>query len=60
MVYYCCCGASVVIAEAFWLASRPVDHAMAPAPSGRRLDRAESIAPAALHPSKRHRRSRAR
>ena len=60
LVYYCCCGASVVIAEVLWLASRPADEANAPAPSGRRLDRAESISPAASHPSNRRRRSRAR
>ena len=58
LIYYCCCGASVVIAEALWLTSRPFDDA--PAPSGRRLDRAGSTAPAAPHPSNRHRRSRAR
>ena len=60
LIYYCCCGASVVIAEALWLTSRPIDDATAPAPSGRRLDRAGSTSPAAPHPSNRHRRSRAR
>ena len=60
LIYYCCCGVSVVIAEALWLTSRPIDDATAPAPSGRRLDRAGSTSPAAPHPSNRHRRSRAR
>ena len=60
LIYYCCCGASVVIAEALWLASRPPDGATVPAPSGRRLDRAEQASPAAPHPSNPRRRSRAR
>ena len=60
LIYYCCCGASVVIAEALWLVSRQPDFANAPAPSGRRLDRVGSVAPAAPHPSNLRRRSRAR
>ncbi len=60
LVYYCCCGASVVIAEGLWLVSKPTDLATAPAPSGRRLDRVGSAAPTAPHPSKPRRRSRAR
>jgi glycosyltransferase involved in cell wall biosynthesis len=59
IIYYCCCGASVVIAEALWLASRTSIEA-SPAPSGRRLDQAEKNAPAALHPSNSRRRSRTR
>jgi GT2 family glycosyltransferase len=60
LIYYCCCGASVVIAEALWLVSRQADLTSAPAPSGRRLDRVGSVAPSAPHPSKTPRRSRAR
>ncbi len=60
MVYYCCCGASVVIAGAIWLVAKEPDLAGAPAPSGRRLDRAEGVAPTAPHPSKRRRRSPSR
>jgi glycosyltransferase involved in cell wall biosynthesis len=60
LVYYCCCGASVVIAEALWLVARQPDFATAPAPSGRRLDRAGSVAPSSPHPSNPRRRSRAR
>jgi glycosyltransferase involved in cell wall biosynthesis len=58
LIYYCCCGASVVIAEARWLVSREPD--LTTAPTGRRLDRVGSIAPTAPHPSKSRRRSRAR
>jgi glycosyltransferase involved in cell wall biosynthesis len=60
LIYYCCCGTSVVIAEARWLVSRQPDLANAPAPSGRRLDRVGSSTPAAPHPSNSRRRSRAR
>jgi len=56
LVYYCCCGASVVIALAIWhLATRTADEP-APAPN-LRLDPAEADAPAAPHPTTRRRRS---
>jgi glycosyltransferase involved in cell wall biosynthesis len=60
LIYYCCCGASVLIAEALWLGSRPTE-ASTTNPE-RRLDRAEtsSNVPSAPHPSKRQRRSRTR
>jgi GT2 family glycosyltransferase len=58
LLYYCCCGASVVIAEGLWLASRPVGAEVAP---GLRLDRADGAsAPSPPHPSKNRRRSRIR
>jgi glycosyltransferase involved in cell wall biosynthesis len=63
LVYYCCCGASVVIAEVLWLGSRPVEEASSnPADSDQRRDRAEagSTVPSAPHPSNRQRRSRTR
>jgi glycosyltransferase involved in cell wall biosynthesis len=60
LIYYCCCGASVVIAEALWLVSRPPDLSTAPAPSGRRLDRVGSASPTAPHSSNPRRRSRTR
>ena len=56
LLYYCCCGASVVIAEALWLASEQP----APAPSGRRLDRVDPASPPAPHASNPRRRSRVR
>jgi glycosyltransferase involved in cell wall biosynthesis len=61
LVYYCCCGVSVVIAEALWLTSGSPDPAASPAPSGRRLDRGGSaLSTAAPHPSTPRRRSRTR
>jgi glycosyltransferase involved in cell wall biosynthesis len=60
LIYYCCCGASVVIAEALWLVSRPTVDVGASPPPGHRLDRAEGVAPEAPHPSNRRRRSRRR
>lgn len=61
LVYYCCCGTSVVIAQALWLTSGSPDPAASPAPSGRRLDRGGSaLATAPPHPSTPRRRSRTR
>jgi glycosyltransferase involved in cell wall biosynthesis len=60
LIYYCCCGAAVVIAEALWLVSKTADSAPNAASWGLRIDRADSVAPGAPHPSKRRRRSRIR
>jgi GT2 family glycosyltransferase len=60
-LYYCCCGASVVIALAIWhLGPRLAEDPTAPVVPGRRLDRAGPDAPAAPHPSRRRRRSPSR
>jgi hypothetical protein len=60
LIYYCCCGASVLIAEVLWIVSRPSEDTTATSnASVRRLDRAEtgSSFPAAPHPSTARRRS---
>ena len=58
LLYYCCCGASVAIAEAIWLTSRRTEENDPASPAGHRLDPAEPTATTAPHPSKRRRRSR--
>jgi hypothetical protein len=61
LIYYCCCGVSVVIAEAFWFASRTADVSASTASTpDRRLDRVEvgTTLPAAPHPQKPRRWSR--
>lgn len=63
LIYYCCCGASVVLAEILWLTSaQPQETADVQPTPDRRLDRAEpgSSVPAAPHPLKNRRRSRTR
>ncbi len=59
-LYYCCCGASVVIAEGLWLVAKRADPAASPAPSGLRLDRASSPSPSTPRPANPRRRSRSR
>ena len=60
LLYYCCCGVSVVIAEGLWLVSRQPDFTSTPAPPAGRLDQAEIPGTAAPHPSNRRRRSPSR
>ena len=54
LVYYCCCGASVVIALALWHLSSRATGDLLP---GVRRDLAETVASATPHPSRRRRRS---
>ncbi|WP_435008093.1 glycosyltransferase family 2 protein [Tundrisphaera lichenicola] len=57
LIYYCCCGASVVIALAIWhLSRRPAGE---PTP-GIRRDLAETVALTSPHPARSRRRSPAR
>jgi glycosyltransferase involved in cell wall biosynthesis len=54
LVYYCCCGASVLIALSLWHLSPRASGDLQP---GVRRDLAGTVAPATPHPSRRRRRS---
>ena len=57
LLYYCCCGASVVIALAIWhLSPRPAGGIL----PGLRRDLAETVASTSPHPPRRQRRSPSR
>lgn len=60
LIYYCCCGASVVIAEALWMVARPSHEASVAASASRRLDRVGSPSTSAPHSPNPRRRSRIR
>jgi glycosyltransferase involved in cell wall biosynthesis len=49
LVYYCCCGLSVVIAESFWLLRRRAEDSLPKTPNARTDPGAASIPPPARH-----------